>query len=142
MGSAFYSLGQYEKAAEAYEKGLQFDPTNIQMKDSLEDVRKQIAPDNFGSGGFNNLFSHPNLFTKLQSDPRTKPYLNDPSFVQILNNLQKNPDSIKYVKICCIERYLCVGILLICFPAQTLFGRSENTDSFERFTGHRHDARW
>lgn len=99
MGSAFHSLGQFEKAAEAYEKGLQFDPTNVQMKESLEDVRKQAASDGFGPGaGFNNLFGHPNLFAKLQTDPRTKPFLNDPSFVQILNNLQKNPDSIKYVE--------------------------------------------
>ncbi|KAK7582486.1 hypothetical protein V9T40_013931 [Parthenolecanium corni] len=96
LGSAFHSLGQFEKAAEAYEKGLQFDPTNVQMKESLEGVRKQVASDSFGPGaGFNNLFNHPNLFAKLQTDPRTKPYLNDPSFVQILNNLQKNPDSIK-----------------------------------------------
>ncbi|KAK7571134.1 hypothetical protein V9T40_014738 [Parthenolecanium corni] len=82
--NASYRLGQFEKAAEAYEKDLQFDPTNVQMKDS------------FGPGaGFNNLFNHPNLFAKLPTDPRTKPYLNDPSFVQILNNLRKNPDSIK-----------------------------------------------
>ncbi|KAK7602826.1 hypothetical protein V9T40_006800 [Parthenolecanium corni] len=95
-GSAFYSLDQFVKAAEAYKKGLQFDPTNVQMKESLEDVRKKFASDSFGPGaGFNNLFNHPNLFAKLQTDPRIKPYLNDPSFVQILNNLQRNPDSIK-----------------------------------------------
>lgn len=69
------------------------------MKESLEDVKKQVASEGFGPGaGFNKLFNHPNLFARLQSDPRTKPYLNDPSFVQILNNLQKNPDSIKYVE--------------------------------------------
>ncbi len=97
MGSALYSLGQLEEAAEAYEKGLQYDPNNTQMKESLEDVRKQLFPGTGypGAPGFGNLFNSPNLFAKLQADPRTKPFLSDPAYMQILKNLQNNPKSIQ-----------------------------------------------
>lgn len=97
LGSALYSLGKFEDAADAYEKGLQYDPTNAQMKESLQDVRDRIlAGSGFpGTTGIPNLFGNPDTFTKLQADPRTRPFLNDPEYVRIISNLQKNPKSLQ-----------------------------------------------
>ncbi|XKL66599.1 hypothetical protein PGB90_010019 [Kerria lacca] len=96
LGSALYNLGRIEEAAEAYEKGLTYDPTNTQMKESLEEVKYQLLFNNSPSGtGFNNLFKNPNIFAKLQADPRTRAFLNDPDYVQIIKNLQNNPQSLQ-----------------------------------------------
>ncbi|XP_026684850.1 stress-induced-phosphoprotein 1-like [Diaphorina citri] len=40
---------------------------------------------------FANLFSDPNIFVQLQLDPRTKPFLSDPSYVQMIKEIQKDP---------------------------------------------------
>lgn len=66
------------------------------MKESLEEVKYQLLFNNSPSGtGFNNLFKNPNIFAKLQADPRTRAFLNDPDYVQIIKNLQNNPQSLQ-----------------------------------------------
>lgn len=97
LGSAFYSLGRFEEALEAYEKGLSYDPNNVQMKDALLDVESRLSMNNGfpQSGGLNNLFDNVNCFAKLQADPRTRQYLNDPGYVQIIKNLQSNPKNLQ-----------------------------------------------
>jgi len=79
---------------DAYEKGLKYDPSNVQMKDSLLDAKERIAGPS-STGGLPNLFQGPDTFVKLQTDPRTRVLMSDPSFVQIINNIQKNPESIQ-----------------------------------------------
>lgn len=41
--------------------------------------------------GFPNPFSGPDVFVKLRSDPRTKAYLDDPEYLNLLQQLQMNP---------------------------------------------------
>ncbi|KAJ1833032.1 Small glutamine-rich tetratricopeptide repeat-containing protein 2 [Coemansia sp. RSA 2711] len=43
LGLAHFGLGQYQEAADAYEKGLELDPTNKVMLASLESARSKLA---------------------------------------------------------------------------------------------------
>jgi len=88
-GSALAYLGRTDEAIAAYEKGLEYDPTNTQLKDGLLEVRAQK---NSAGRGFPNPFASPDVFVRLQLDPRTKEYMNDPSFVSLIQQLQRNPN--------------------------------------------------
>lgn len=67
------------------------------MQESLSDVKAQLSMNNGypGGGGFPNLFDNVNCFAKLQADPRTRQFLNDPGYVQIIKNLQSNPKNLQ-----------------------------------------------
>lgn len=86
-GSALAYLGRTKEAIEAYEEGLKHDPNNSQLKDGLMEVKAQLRKD----GGFSNPFCAPDIYTKLRADPRTREYLNDPSYLQLLQQIQNNP---------------------------------------------------
>ncbi|KAK2575716.1 hypothetical protein KPH14_012105 [Odynerus spinipes] len=86
-GSALAYLGKLDESIAAYEKGLTLDPDNAQMKASLADVRAQK-----NLAGFN-PFNHPELLKKLANDPRTKPFMNDPEYLKLLQDLRTNPQS-------------------------------------------------
>lgn len=87
-GSALAYLGRYDASIKAYETGLQLDPTNAQLKSGLEEVcaQKQAAAAN--------PFNVPDLFVKLANDPRTKEYLQDPEYIKLVQELQKNPKAL------------------------------------------------
>ena len=42
----------------------------------------------------NNPFSDPNLEAKLAMDPRTRDFLNDPTFVMMLTQLKTDPSKL------------------------------------------------
>jgi stress-induced-phosphoprotein 1 len=65
------------------------------MKESLEDVKDRLSGGPSMAGGIPNLFSSPETLIKLRMDPRTRAYMNDPSFVQIIQNVQKNPKNLQ-----------------------------------------------
>jgi len=82
--AALAYLDRHEEAEECYKEGLKVDPENQALKDGLAEVQKKKK------GAFN-LFGGPEALMKLRSDPRTREYLNDPSFLQMLNMVQSNP---------------------------------------------------
>ncbi|BES87703.1 STI1 [Nesidiocoris tenuis] len=88
-GSALAYLGRHKEAIQAYEEGLKHDPTNVQLKEGLEEVKAQMEGP--GPDLFSNPFSAPDIMNKLRSDPRTREYLNDPSYIRLLQQLQQNP---------------------------------------------------
>ncbi|XP_026676602.1 stress-induced-phosphoprotein 1 [Diaphorina citri] len=90
-GSALSYLGRYKESISTYEEGLKLDPNNEQMKEAIKDVRNQEMNDMNRGDPFANLFSDPNIFVQLQLDPRTKPFLSDPSYVQMIKEIQKDP---------------------------------------------------
>lgn len=96
MGSAFHSLGRYQDAANAYEEGLKLDPNNAQMKESLADVKDRLADSSF-TGGLPNMFSSPDVLIKLRNDPRTRAFMNDPTYVQMIEKIQKDRKCLQYV---------------------------------------------
>lgn len=89
-GSALAYLGRLDESIEAYKKGLMLDPTNAQIKASLEEVTLQSQ----SPKGFPNPFNSPDVMVKLRNDPRTKPYLDDPTYLNLLNELQNNPKAL------------------------------------------------
>lgn len=44
---------------------------------------------------FPNLFSGPDVMTKLRADPRTSAFLNDPEYLALLAQLQSNPQAMQ-----------------------------------------------
>ncbi|XP_075238952.1 stress-induced-phosphoprotein 1-like [Convolutriloba macropyga] len=82
--AALAYLDRVEEAEECYKEGLKVDPENQALKDGLSEVQKKKQK------GFN-PFGSPEAIMKLRSDPRTREYLNDPSFLQMLSMAQSNP---------------------------------------------------
>lgn len=83
-------MGRNNEAAEAYSDGLKYDPNNQQLLDGLKEV-KQSKP----SFGGSNMFPMEG-FLKLAQDPRTKDLLNDPQFMSLLMECQKDPQKLMY----------------------------------------------
>jgi len=88
-GSALAYLNRIEESIEAYEKGLMLDPTNEQIKTSLQEVRSQ----QFGSN-FPNPFAGPEVYMKLKMDPRTSQWMDDPDYLKLLEELKSNSRSL------------------------------------------------
>lgn len=88
-GLAEFYLGEYDKAIETYQKGLQVDPNNQQLKEGLE--RAQEEKKNPKGPQMDDFTKQ--LLGKLMTNPETKEYLKDPSFVQKLMMMQSNPQS-------------------------------------------------
>lgn len=92
-GSCLAYLGKYDESIKTYEEGLKLDPNNAQLNEGLQEVKNQKMGDMNGGDPFSrmNPFADPNIFVQLQMDPRTKPLLNDPSYVQLIKDIQQNP---------------------------------------------------
>jgi len=88
LGAALCYLGKYEEAVDAYNKGLMYDPENPQLKSGVEEAEAKMKTQN-------NPFNDPNLASKLAMDPRTRGFLNDPSFKVILEQLKQDPSNIR-----------------------------------------------
>jgi stress-induced-phosphoprotein 1 len=92
-GNAFEFLGRLSDAKTAYEAGLKIDPTNDQLKQSLNNISQSSSSDGDqpGSFGMNDLFNDPNFMTKLQNHPKCREHLKDPDFLLKLELIRKNP---------------------------------------------------
>ncbi len=84
-GAALYGLGRLPEAKAAYEAGLKIDPNNDSIKDALRDVVQEMRtpPSNPLAGLFG-----ADMWTKLQSNPTTREYLKDPTYVERMKKLQ------------------------------------------------------
>lgn len=99
-GSALAYLNKLDDSIKAYEKGLLLDPNNEQLKQGLDEVRAQKS-----SSGMANLFSGPEALFKLSSDPRTKAWMDDPEYLNLLNQLRTNPNTLsKFLNIFTINK--------------------------------------
>lgn len=99
LGAAHLGLGDAASAVAAYEKGLALDPTNEGLKAGLADAKKAAAapprrPPPSGVDGIGQMFQGPELWTKIASDPTTRAYLEQPDFMQMLRDVQRNPSSL------------------------------------------------
>uniref|UniRef100_A0ACD5ZGZ8 Uncharacterized protein n=1 Tax=Avena sativa TaxID=4498 RepID=A0ACD5ZGZ8_AVESA len=75
LGAAHLGLGDAASSIAAYEKGLALDPSNQGLKDGL-------------------MFQGPELWSKIAADPATRAYLEQPDFMQMLREVQRNPSSL------------------------------------------------
>ncbi|KAF0931674.1 hypothetical protein E2562_005671 [Oryza meyeriana var. granulata] len=99
LGAAHLGLGDAASAVTAYEKGLALDPSNEGLKAGLADAKKAAAapprrPPPSGADGIGQMFQGPELWTKIASDPTTRAYLEQPDFMQMLREVQRNPSSL------------------------------------------------
>ncbi|OCF38498.1 stress-induced-phosphoprotein 1 [Kwoniella heveanensis CBS 569] len=97
-GAALHGLRQYPEAVMAYEAGLQADPSADVCKKGLADVKRAMETDSssgspFGPGGdmgLGKIFNDPGMITKLENHPKTKEYMNDPTFRSNVARLQSS----------------------------------------------------
>jgi len=90
-GAALSYLGRDSEAQKVYEEGLVHEPTNELLKEGLKEVRAKLASNQ--GAKIMNPFNSPDMMTKLQNNPKTKELLNDPSYRQLLQELQSNPSA-------------------------------------------------
>ncbi|XP_078062812.1 stress-induced-phosphoprotein 1 [Mustelus asterias] len=84
--AALEFLNRFEEAKKTYEEGLKHEPGNQQLKDGMQNVDARLAEKKFM-----NPFASPNLYQKLESDPRTKALLSDPSYKEMIEQLKNKP---------------------------------------------------
>lgn len=97
-----YTVLTYIVAAhDAYEEALKLEPGNSQAQSGLDAVKRAINAEAQADGvtgdpmgGLSNIFSDPQLFQKLASNPKTSALLADGDFMNKLKKLQQNPNSI------------------------------------------------
>jgi len=94
-GLALHYLGDLTGAIQSYEEGLKLEPSNQLLLDGLRDVKSALESESAGpndpSNMFQNMFSG-DVFTKLKMNPKTAPFLDQPDFVNIINQIKANPN--------------------------------------------------
>ena len=80
----------YDQAEVTYESGLQHDPNNEQLKSGLNDARSHMRSSNVV-----NPFANPNMYGLLLSNPKTRQFLDQPDFKQMLETLRQNPNALQ-----------------------------------------------
>lgn len=102
LGAAHHGLGHYDDAVSAYKKGLEIDPNNVGLKSGLADSQSaaaRAARPPPPSNPFGDAFSGSEMWAKLTADPSTRAFLQQPDFVQMMQEIQKNPSNLNlYLK--------------------------------------------
>jgi len=96
-GAALHGLGRFDQAIAAYEKGLDVEPALAMLTKGLDDAKREAERDKGSAGGMGalgNVFSAPDVISKIASNPQTASFLADPSFMMKIQQLQRNPDAI------------------------------------------------
>jgi len=91
-GLALFKLDRLEEAMECYEAGLKVEPDNDALKQSLREAQNAASAQ--GTNMLAQLFQNPALWTIIQSDPNLSPFLKEPDFVQMINQVQANPGTL------------------------------------------------
>lgn len=101
LGAAHHGLRQFDEAVSAYNKGLEVDPNNETLKSGLADAQSAQAKAQAQSarprGSANNLFGDafgPDMWAKLTADPATRLFMQQPDFVSMMKDLQRNPSNL------------------------------------------------
>lgn len=103
LGAAHMGLQSYNDAVSAYKKGLEIDPSNEALKSGVADAEAALARSSRSRGGpganpFGEAFG-PEMWVRLASDSSTREYLEQPDFVKMLQDIQKNPNNLNlYLK--------------------------------------------
>ncbi|KAG9051009.1 Hsp90 cochaperone [Tulasnella sp. UAMH 9824] len=80
-GAALHGSRRYDEAITAYEAGIAIEDSPALQKGLKEVKDAKDADEAADPGGLLKQFADPNLIGKLAANPKTKPLLDDPSFV-------------------------------------------------------------
>lgn len=115
VGAALHKMGQFGKAAAAYEKGLEVEPGSANLMQGLDAVKAAAAgpqypqysagaPPPGGAGGAAGgagaglaQLMGANFLDKVKAHPKLAKYTSDPTYMQLLQMLQSNPDMLSMV---------------------------------------------
>ncbi|KAG4933136.1 hypothetical protein JHK87_047138 [Glycine soja] len=91
LGAAHLGLRRHRDAFSAYKTGLQLDPDNAALKSGLADAQAaaSLPPP---TSPFATAFSGPDMWARLTADPTARANLQDPEFVKIMQDIQKDPN--------------------------------------------------
>ncbi|KAK7389292.1 hypothetical protein VNO78_24162 [Psophocarpus tetragonolobus] len=91
LGAAHLGLRHHRDAVSAYKAGLELDSDNAALKSGLADAQAAASrpPPN---SPFGRAFSGPDVWARLTADPTTRAYLQQPDFVKIMQDIQKDPN--------------------------------------------------
>nr|XP_019941387.1 PREDICTED: stress-induced-phosphoprotein 1 [Paralichthys olivaceus] len=87
--AALEFLGKLEDAKGTYQEGLRQEPNNQQLKEGLQNIEARLA-----EKSMMNPFAIPNLYQKLENDPRTRELLSQPSYRELLEQLRNKPSEL------------------------------------------------
>lgn len=73
---------------------MKHEPGNDQLKEALANVQKRLEEGD-GERGFPNPFSDPAAMDKLRAHPKTRAFVDDPSFSTVLSLLKQNPNMLQ-----------------------------------------------
>jgi len=94
-GAALYALARFEEAKIAYEEASKLEPGNQTFKDEIARCASQLTGPGGSQplgGGGNPLGQDPaEIYRKLSTDPRTKEFMKDPTYVKMLQDLSLDP---------------------------------------------------
>jgi len=95
-GAALHGMGRFDQAIAAYEKGLDVEPGLAMLTKGLEDAKREAERDKGagGMGGLGNVFSSPDVISKIAANPQTAGFLADPSFMMKIQAIQRDPSQI------------------------------------------------
>lgn len=98
-GAALVGLNRYEEAKIAYEEALKLEPNNASFKQEIETCKRNLTGPGDSQPMGNPFGGNPaDIFGKLASDPRTKDYMSDPTYLKMLQDLSSNPsNAMKYM---------------------------------------------
>ncbi|XP_020226464.1 hsp70-Hsp90 organizing protein 1 [Cajanus cajan] len=91
LGAAHLGLGHHRDAVSAYKAGLQIDPNNDALKAGLADAQA-AATRPPPTSPFATAFSGPDMWARLTADATARAYLQQPDFVKIMQDIQKDPN--------------------------------------------------
>lgn len=103
-GAAMHGLGDLQGACDAYEKCLELDPNNAQAKSGMDSVdaqmKREMESGSFGGGaqdpfaGFAAKLNSPDFYKKMSQNPQTSKLLADGQFMQKLESIKRNPQTL------------------------------------------------